>query len=669
MTAAQTKLTHPHYRADIDGLRAIAILSVIGFHAFPEIFRGGFVGVDVFFVISGFLISTIIFGSLARNSFSFITFYARRIRRIFPALIVVLLSSLIAGWFILTADEYKQLGEHVAGGAGFVSNFVLWGESGYFDNAAETKPLLHLWSLGIEEQYYIVWPLLLWGAWKRKWNLITVTTALFAVSFLLNIFESYRSATGDFYSPQTRFWELMIGSALAYRAHRKGEAEETKRTIMPLLSVAGAALIILPVFVLNKTMTFPGWWALLPTLGAALIISAGAQAWFNAKVLSNRMLVGVGLISFPLYLWHWPLLSFAHIVEGDLAIETRIGAVVLSVLLAWLTYRFIEKPIQQRGTGKMVVPMLVLMTIAGSAGYAIDWDNGLEGYGYRVREKSDFADYFENSLPRQHYFETLGLWDKWRTDCDFYDGKKYRSGQSTNVPVDHIDKSCYTRDPAKKHTVFLWGDSHVQQLYYGLSRNLSPDWQVLIVASSGCAAAIVPQEKTGEDYCLKSNFFALQTIKQSRPDVVIIAQRDGEDFDGLRQIGNMLLKNGVGKVIFMGPTPHWEMDLSEIILRDLWVNTPERTFYGLDQSFVDNNKQLAEEFLSSDNGSFIYVNMIDFFCNKDGCLTRVGKDKKTDITSWDYGHLTPLASDFLAKNLLAGIVMEAGEKNAHQGPQ
>jgi len=150
---------------------------------------------------------------------------------------------------------------------------------------------------------------------------------------------------------------------------------------------------------------------------------------------------------------------------------------------------------------------------------------------------------------------------------------------------------------------------------------------------------------------------------------VIIAQRDGEDFDGLRQIGNMLLKNGVGKVIFMGPTPHWEMDLSEIILRDLWVNTPERTFYGLDQSFVDNNKQLAEEFLSSDNGSFIYVNMIDFFCNKDGCLTRVGKDKKTDITSWDYGHLTPLASDFLAKNLLAGIVMEAGEKNAHQGPQ
>jgi peptidoglycan/LPS O-acetylase OafA/YrhL len=161
-------LTHPKYRADIDGLRAVAILSVVGFHAFPKLIHGGFIGVDIFFVVSGFLISTILFGSLEKDSFSFVEFYSRRIRRIFPGLIVVLIAAFTAGWFLLLADEYKQFGSHLAGGAGFISNLILWNESDYFDNAAETKPLLHLWSLGIEEQFYIIWPLLPWAGWKES---------------------------------------------------------------------------------------------------------------------------------------------------------------------------------------------------------------------------------------------------------------------------------------------------------------------------------------------------------------------------------------------------------------------------------------------------------------------------------------------------------------------
>lgn len=173
-------LVHPKYRSDIDGLRAIAVLSVVAFHAFPGKIKGGFIGVDIFFVISGFLISTIIFSSLERDAFSFVDFYIRRIRRIFPALIVVLISCYVFGWFSLLDDEYKQFGQHVAAGAGFVSNLVLWHESGYFDVAAETKPLLHLWSLGIEEQFYIVWPLLLWAAWKKRFNFLSITVAISA---------------------------------------------------------------------------------------------------------------------------------------------------------------------------------------------------------------------------------------------------------------------------------------------------------------------------------------------------------------------------------------------------------------------------------------------------------------------------------------------------------
>ena len=192
------------------------MLSVVGFHAAPNWMRGGFIGVDIFFVISGFLISTILFNSLQNGTFSFASFYARRVKRIFPALIVVLVSCLAYGWFFFLQDEYRSLGKHVAGGAAFVSNLVLWSETGYFDLSAEFKPMLHLWSLGIEEQFYIVWPVLLWVGWKLRWNLLAVTLAVAIASFAWNIYLAPRDATADFYSPLTRFWELLAGAALAY---------------------------------------------------------------------------------------------------------------------------------------------------------------------------------------------------------------------------------------------------------------------------------------------------------------------------------------------------------------------------------------------------------------------------------------------------------------------
>ena len=182
---------HPKYRPDIDGLRAIAVLSVVAFHAFPEWIAGGFIGVDIFFVISGYLISTILFENLDKGIFSFGDFYSHRIRRIFPALLLVLITCYLFGWFTLLADEYMQLGKHIVGGASFLSNFFLWNESGYFDNIGDTKPLLHLWSLGIEEQFYIVWPVLLWLAWKGKVNFLKVTFLIALASFAVNIATVY----------------------------------------------------------------------------------------------------------------------------------------------------------------------------------------------------------------------------------------------------------------------------------------------------------------------------------------------------------------------------------------------------------------------------------------------------------------------------------------------
>lgn len=448
-------LTHPKYRADIDGLRAIAILSVVGYHAFPFWIKGGFIGVDIFFVISGFLISTIIVGSLERNSFSFVEFYGRRIKRIFPALLLVLIACFAFGWFALLADEYKQLGKHIAGGAGFISNYLLWNESGYFDNAAETKPLLHLWSLGIEEQYYILWPLLLWLAWKQRFNLLTITIAVAAISFALNVGKVQGDSVAAFYSPQTRFWELMVGSVLAYMTQHKQTAfpeikykldawlskmvyaqapEANGKLLRNILSILGTALIAFGVLVITKEKFFPGWWAVLPTLGAVLIILAGAHAWLNRVVLSHRVLVWFGLISFPLYLWHWPLLAFARIVESETpSFEIRIALVIISIALAWLTYRVIEKPIRfgKYSKSKSII-LFVLMIVVGYVGY-----NSFKRDGLEFRSTAKQFKIISDAMNDWKYPQ--GLMAQTRDGIEFY-------GTSTQAP-----------------SIVFFGDSHIEQ--------------------------------------------------------------------------------------------------------------------------------------------------------------------------------------------------------------
>jgi peptidoglycan/LPS O-acetylase OafA/YrhL len=366
-----THLSHPKYRKDIDGLRAIAVLTVVGFHAYPGLVRGGFIGVDIFFVISGYLISTIIFDNLENGNFSFTEFYARRVKRIFPALLLVITVCFIFGWFVLFSDEDKQLGKHIAAGAGFVSNLVLWNESGYFDKSAETKPLLHLWSLGIEEQYYIIWPLLVWFAWKRKLGLLKITFVVLTVSFALNIYGIHKDAVATFYSPQTRFWELMSGSLLAwYVLHRKKNIKTLTIAQSNVLSLFGISFLVLGFLITTIESVFPGWIALLPVLGSVLIILAGTQAWVNRTLLSNRIAVWFGLISYPLYLWHWPLLSFAVIISGGKpSVYSRTMLVVLSIILAWLTYKLIEQPIQRVESKRKTVALVSLMITIGCIGY------------------------------------------------------------------------------------------------------------------------------------------------------------------------------------------------------------------------------------------------------------------------------------------------------------
>lgn len=367
--AESSHLSHPKYRPDIDGLRAIAVLSVVGFHAFPNWIPGGYVGVDVFFVISGFLISSIIFSNLEKSTFSYAEFYSRRIKRIFPALAVVLTVTWAVGWYVLLSDEYRQLGKHIAAGAGFVSNLMLWAEAGYFDNTADLKPLLHLWSLGVEEQFYIVWPVLLGIVWKFKHEFLRITLLVAAASFMLNVLTVSDHPVAAYYSPLARFWELMVGGLLAYVTLHTPERLQDNKVLKALL---GLVLIALGMVVLNESSKFPGWWALLPTVGAALLIAAGPTTWVNRRILGNPIMVGIGLISYPLYLWHWPLLSFARIIEAQTpSRNVRLLLVVAAVALAWLTYALIEKRVRRSSSRRVVFGFAAAMAVLFGCGILI----------------------------------------------------------------------------------------------------------------------------------------------------------------------------------------------------------------------------------------------------------------------------------------------------------
>ncbi|HEY0938746.1 MAG TPA: acyltransferase, partial [Steroidobacter sp.] len=378
-----------NYRPDIDGLRAVAVLAVVLYHAFPNQVRGGFAGVDVFFVISGFLISSIIFAEIAEGRFSIASFYVRRVRRIFPALAVCLTFVLVFGFIYLVPFELAQVGKHVFFGASFLSNVALWSESGYFDSEAHFKPLLHLWSLGIEEQFYIVWPALLLIVYQARVKLGRVLGLLLLISFAVNVMLAATDISADFYLPISRFWELLAGAVLA--ALRWNEPVFRIRS---LVSISGLVALLGSFALLSAHIRFPGWFALLPVAGAMALIWAGPEPIANKRILSNRVVVLVGLISYPLYLWHWPLLSFAYIFRGGKPPTPLMAAalVAVSFLLAWVTYRFVESPVRfgryRRDLTKLAA---ICVTVLGLAGLTTWIAHGFSGRfpGLDIRKISE----------------------------------------------------------------------------------------------------------------------------------------------------------------------------------------------------------------------------------------------------------------------------------------
>ncbi|HDR9034164.1 TPA: acyltransferase family protein [Burkholderia vietnamiensis] len=614
----------PGYRPDIDGLRAVSVLAVLIFHAFPEVLTGGFVGVDVFFVISGYVITKHMLREVDAGTFSFLAFYGRRIRRIFPALLPVLLCIYAFGWFEMLPEEFKQLGIDIAGGAGSVANLVLWHEAGYFDVSAALKPLLHLWSLGVEEQFYLAWPILLLATVRMRRSAIWPIAMVGLGSLLLNVIVVRHDTVEAFYSPLTRAWEPMLGAFLAYRHTTGGYRSVDQAKIKGIL---GLLLLVVSFVLLKESLLFPGWWALMPTVGAYLVIDAGASRTFSSRLLGSRPLVMIGLISYPLYLYHWPLLSALKISSGSVVPAVwRVGALLICFPLALLTYRFIETPIRKSRHPRLSVGVLVfLMAGCGFAGYNVYQRGGLE---FRM---SHMVGAFADGVN----FDRDKIWRR---------GECYLEGSDQS-----FSGSCV--DAGSGPLIMLWGDSRSAALYPGL-RSVSSGRGVRLAqfSTSGC-----PPVFGGDPRCARANAQVIKIVKTTKPAVVVLTANWTTDrLQALTATVDALRAAGVGRIVLIGQVATWQSSLPKLywlFWREHHEKMPARSFFGLDPASRQYDRDGAA--IAKQLG-IEYVSAFDAMCNAAGCMTRTGSGRG-NIVMFDDSHLTPSGAEAVAEGIAARV--------------
>ncbi|EDY0093675.1 acyltransferase [Salmonella enterica] len=634
-------MEHLKYRADIDGLRAVAVLSVVIFHYFPSILPGGFVGVDIFFVISGYLITSIILKSASSNSFSYVEFYKRRILRIFPALSIVLISCLIIGWIYFFQDDYKSLGKHVFSGAFFISNLTLWSESGYFDSQSYLKPLLHLWSLGIEEQFYILWPIVILCCFKSKHskrNILLSCAAIFIVSYTISVSTMAYEGGANYYSPASRFWELMAGAIIATLRFMG-----IKTSVSKSMSLLGVIIITLSIALINENMAFPGYIAIIPVIGASLIIASNGNDWFASKALSFKPIVFIGLISYPLYLWHWPVYSFYRsILSGSPSTNELLILMALALVLAILTYFLLEKPLRH-SRKKSITTIILAVVVFGSGVFGI-------------------VAYSMNGIKERSVNKSAGEYASVTNVYDYYKyGELLRGGICHSVLLkDAISNGCIKNS---RNNIFIIGDSYAAALYNGLSSYIKNNNGKYVISQMTDGNA-PPLFVSGKDDLQRNvgsiNADRIKEIGIVKPEIVLLTWSvrgsNGVHDKKLAIEALSLTIKEIKKVspqsrlIVVGPVPEWNANLVKVISNytsEFKKTPPIYMSYGLndeikgwDKYFDENVPKLGVE----------YISAYRVLCNESGCLTRVGNGPD-NLTAVDWGHLTKPGSDFLMNKI------------------
>lgn len=613
-----------NYRADIDGLRAVAILPVVFFHAGTSWFKGGFVGVDVFFVISGYLITSLIAQEIRAGSFSIVSFYERRIRRIFPALFTVVLCSSVAAALILAPGDFRAFGRSVVATALFGSNILFWSESGYFDAAAETKPLLHTWSLAVEEQFYIVFPLVLVGAYRllgQRWML--ALGALAAISFALNAWKVASEPSSVFYLAQFRAWELLLGSLAALGAIAPLRSQLARE----LACFAGAAMIGYSVLALSDETLFPGFAALLPCLGALALIHAGAgsNGTLISRALSARPIVFVGLISYALYLWHWPMLVLARrLALRDLtALETS-AVVAAALVLAALTWRFVEQPVRRRrfaasGRKPLFAAAAASMLAALSFGLlaaAFPHSIALQGdyVAQHIRGREDYRD----------------------RNCFLGEDQSY---------ADWSRQGPCLIDNRASRTVLIWGDSFAAHYIPGLAGNPAATGLNFVQYSAYSCPPVLGARIPWAPNCQDFNNHVEDILARFNVDGVVLAAR-WERYWGKHVASQALEQTVAGlkargiRVALVGQGPSFEFsDPAEYLFRTGRERPPSRP-----------GQRINDE-LRTTRGYDVFFDPTQFLCRSGGCTLTSGGQ----FLYWDSGHYSSHGSRLISDDLLKAI--------------
>ena len=647
----QNTVNSKAFRQDINGLRAIAVLAVVLYHFGVPGFAGGFVGVDVFFVLSGFLMTGIIIKGLARGNFSLWHFYLARARRIVPALWVLVACLLALGWFWLPNEDYKLLAGHGATALAFVSNLKFWREAGYFDAASHEKWLLHTWSLSVEWQFYILLPIGCWLIWRffRARVLGVLLVLAGGASMLLSFYASQRWPGAAFYLLPTRMWEMLAGGLVWWL----GERHRLSPVMTRIAEVLGLALIALAIFTFDASLPWPGPAALVPVLGAMLVLIANRQRSFaTCNWLSNRL----GASSYSIYLWHWPLVVALN-YAGELANPMLVTAgVLLSWLLGEASLRWVENPARKglaaQTLWRQSVAIIASVSMLGVAATGV-WvliNSQHQMINSRSGSSSLHAKYMD-SYARDNYL-TPKVKSEYRLVCDFFDGEAYKA------KTEWIDVSCTQKISGKG--IFVWGDSHAQALSFGLRSYLKENVDFYQVASSGCQPRVTPDSVTNGEFkmsCDRSNTFTLKEIKRLMPEVVLMAQAHSHENNEYQKIVETLKMIGIKHVILVGPVPQWQPSLPRAIaLRHFSTNEIRFNDVSFDSKLLTTDSEMKLR-----KYDFEYISVLDGLCNEGGCLAKT--DNHNTPLVWDYGHLSLDGSRLVVRDILSKNSTLAGYLN------
>ena len=634
MKSAEQHKEHLNYRPDIDGLRAVAVLLVLAFHLQINRVGGGYVGVDVFFVISGFLISTVILQHLDQSRFSLAGFYERRIRRIVPALIVLLFATIWPAYKFLLPSEMVDYAKSFIAATFSFSNFFFLSQSGYFDAPASAKPLLHTWSLAVEEQFYIFLPLFLMAIRRLTPRLQRGLVAVVAAaSLIVSIFGAYHNHDAAFYLPHTRAWELLLGTLLAMNFFPELSSAIWRNilSLLGLIAIVGAGLFYKPATI------FPGAAALLPCLGAALIIHAGrAGTSIVGRVLSFRPVVFVGLISYSLYLWHWPLIVFQSsdglLLQGHSPRVTKTVLIAASLVLATLSWKFVEQPFRR---GRLSLSRATIFSAASVAALLslLSGSVILANHGFPNRypaEAVQVATFLENTDAKTRVPYRTGT-------CFITSGQTFRDFNSS---------VCLQADKHRRN-MLLMGDSHAAQLWFGLSQTYS-DVNLMQATASGCKPTL-DQSQSIEARCSGLIDFMYSTfLPNHHVDALVLAAHwDAGDLARLRQTLEWTRSRGI-EVILFGPIVQYDSPLPQLLALSIKAQHPALPAEHRIAYYQNVDTEMIE--LARSIPGVRYVSYFQMLCPKDSCIEYANPGVPLQ---YDGAHLTSNGSLLIAAMLRA----------------